>query len=110
MDINHRKFRNFKIFIQFRKAMIDKKELDEILHFVSKRWVDMSRDPQNRAFESLPTNFWMNSIGGKAGNGRWVTMLMYTEDQAEAESFKEVLLRWQSKHASTSDIIQINKK
>ena len=90
--------------------MIDKEKLDEILHFVSKRWVDMIRDQQNKAFESLPTNFWMNSIGGRAGNGRWVTMLMYTEDEAEAESFKEVLLRWQSKHASSSDIIQINKK
>lgn len=90
--------------------MIDKEKLDEILHFVSKRWVDMIRDPQNKAFENLPTNFWMNSIGGRAGNGRWVTMLMYTEDEAEAESFKEVLLRWQSKYASSSDIIQINKK
>ena len=50
--------------------MIDKEKLDEILHFVSKRWVDMIRDPQNKAFESLPTNFWMNSVGGRAGNGR----------------------------------------
>ena len=90
--------------------MINKEELGEILHFVSKRWVDMSRDPQNRAFEILPSSFWMNSIGGKAGNGRWITMLMYTEDPSEAESFKEVLLRWQSKHANSSDVIQINKK
>ena len=90
--------------------MIEKEDLNEVLRFVSKRWVDMSRDPQNKAFESLPTNFWMNSIGGKAGNGRWVTMLMYTEDPTEAESFKEVLLRWQSKYASSPDIIQINKK
>ena len=90
--------------------MIYKEDLNKVLHFVSKRWMDMSHDPQNKAFESLPTNFWMNSVGGRASNGRWVTMLMYTEDEAEAESFKEVLLRWQSKHASSSDIIQINKK
>ena len=37
--------------------MINKEDLNEVLHFVSKRWVDMSRDPQNKAFESLPTNF-----------------------------------------------------
>ncbi|MGQ0638783.1 MAG: hypothetical protein ACT4N1_05475 [Nitrososphaerota archaeon] len=90
--------------------MINKEELDEILHFVSKRWIDMSRDPQNKVFENLPTDFWMNSVGGKAGRGRWITMLMYTEDSAKAESFKEVLLRWQSKHASSSDVIQIGKK
>ncbi|MEX0764416.1 MAG: hypothetical protein WEC35_07590 [Nitrosopumilaceae archaeon] len=69
--------------------MIDKEKLDEILHFVSKRWVNMSRDPQNRAFESLPTNFWMNSIGGRAGNGRWVTMLMYTEDEPKLNPSKK---------------------
>ena len=95
-------------------SMIQKEELDEILHFVSKRWVDLSRDEQNKSFENLPTNFWMNSIGGIAGVGRWVTTLMYTEDESEAESFKEVLLRWQSKHNSTihrsSDLIQIEKK
>ncbi|MBI3841600.1 MAG: hypothetical protein HY295_00365 [Thaumarchaeota archaeon] len=94
--------------------MIDKQGLDEILHFVSKRWVDITRDEKNKAFESLPSGFWMNATGGKAGTGRWVTMLMYTEDTAEAESFKEVLLRWQAKHSAkqqdSSDFIQINKK
>ena len=94
--------------------MIDKQSLDEILHFVSKRWVDISRDEKNKAFESLPSDFWMNATGGIAGNGRWVTMLMYTEDAAEAESFKEVLLRWQAKHSAkqqdSPDLIQINKK
>lgn len=94
--------------------MIDKQSLDEILHFVSKRWVDMSHDEKTRAFESLPSDFWMNATGGKAGNGRWVTMLMYTEDAAEAESFKEVLLRWQTKHNTKQqdlhDLIKINKK
>lgn len=74
--------------------MINKEELGKILHFVSKRWADISRDPQNKAFESLPTDFWTNSVGGKAWRGRWITMLMYTEDNADAESFKEVLLRW----------------
>jgi hypothetical protein len=96
------------------RVMIQKEDLDEILHFVSKRWVDLSRDEQNKSFENLPTDFWMNSIGGKAGTGRWVTTLMYTEDESEAESFKEVLLRWQSKHNSTMhgspDLIQIGKK
>jgi hypothetical protein len=56
----------------------------------------------------------MNSMGGTAGEGKWVTTLMYTEDPQEAESFKEVLLRWQSKHnapkTGPSDLIQIGKK
>lgn len=94
--------------------MITKEELDQILHFVSKRWVDMSRDEKNKAFENMPTDFWMNSMGGTAGPGKWVTMLMYTEDAQEAESFKEVLLRWQAKHNAPrlgpSDLIQIGKK
>lgn len=96
--------------------MIEKEGLDQILHFVSKRWIDMSRDPNHKAFTVLPTDFWMNSIGGSAGKGKWITMLMYTEDQTEAESFKEVLLRWQSKHSGTQkhddslNLIQIGKK
>jgi len=108
-------FAILKCLSQISDTMIQKEELDEILHFVSKRWVDLSRDEQNKSFENLPTNFWMNSIGGKAGTGRWVTTLMYTEDESEAESFKEVLLRWQSKHNlsrqdSSVDLIQIGKK
>ena len=94
--------------------MITKEELDQVLHFVSKRWVDMSRDEKNKAFENMPTDFWMNLMGGTAGEGRWITMLMYTEDAQEAEAFKEVLLRWQSKHNAPklgpSDLIQIGKK
>ncbi len=94
--------------------MITKEELDQILHFVSKRWVDMSRDEKNKAFENMPTDFWMNSMGGTAGPGKWVTMLMYTEDAQEAESFKEVLLRWQAKHNAPkmgpADLIQIGRK
>ena len=95
--------------------MITKEELDEILHFVAKRWVDMSRDINNKAFVNMPTDFWMNSMGGTAGTGKWVTTLMYTENEEEAESFKEVLLRWQSKHNalksdSSSDLIHIGRK
>ena len=94
--------------------MITKEELDQILHFVSKRWIDMSREEKHKAFENMPTDFWMNSMGGTAGPGKWVTMLMYTEDAQEAESFKEVLLRWQAKHNAPkmgpSDLIQIGKK
>ena len=95
--------------------MITKEELDEILHFIAKRWIDMSRDVNNKAFANMPTDFWMNSMGGTAGTGRWVTTLMYTEDAQEADSFKEVLLRWQSKHNTLKsepnlDLIQIGKK
>lgn len=94
--------------------MITKEELDQILHFVSKRWIDMSRDEKHKAFENMPTDFWMNSMGGTAGPGKWVTMLMYTEDAQEAESFKGVLMRWQAKHNAPkmgpSDLIQIGKK
>ena len=94
--------------------MIDKDSLEQILHFVSKRWIDMTRDPQNKALQTLPTEFWMNSVGGKAGKGRWMTMLLYTEDTNEADSLKEVLLRWQSRHEKpslkSSDLIKIDKK
>jgi hypothetical protein len=94
--------------------MITKEELDEVLHFVAKRWIDMSRDPNHKAFENMPTDFWMNSMGGMAGEGRWVTTLMYTENASEAESFKEVLLRWQSRRntlkTESTDLIQIGKK
>jgi hypothetical protein len=93
--------------------MLQKEGLEEIIHFVSKRWIDIIRDPNNKAMKTLPTNFWMNSVGGKAGEGRWVTMLMYTENEEDANAFKEVLLRWQSKgmqKVPDSDLIQIGKK
>ncbi len=77
--------------------MIYRQELEQILHFVAKRWVDITRESDNKAMKSLPTNFWMNSIGGKAGEGRWVTTLMYTESEEDANALKEVLLRWQAK-------------
>ena len=93
--------------------MINKQGLEQILHFVSKRWVDITREPDSKAMKSLPTNFWMNSIGGKAGEGRWVTTLMYTESEEDANALKEVLLRWQAKGLQSkpsSDLIQIGKK
>jgi len=93
--------------------MITKLELEQILQFVSKRWIDISRDPENKAMKTLPSNFWMNSVGGQAGKGRWVTMLMYTEEEADANAFKEVLLRWQSKgmqNKDSPDLIQIKKE
>jgi hypothetical protein len=59
----------------------------------------------------------MNSTGGPAGKGRWITTLMYTENETDANNFKEVLLRWQTKAQQTeshqskpSDLIQINRK
>lgn len=89
--------------------MMTKEQLDQILHFVSKHWVDMSRNA-DQAFKDLPTDFWMNSVGGKDGNGRWITMLMYTDDETEAETLKEVLLRRQTKgQKKSSDLIQIKK-
>ncbi len=92
--------------------MISKEELGQILQFVSKRWTDISREPDNKIMQTLPSNFWMNSVGGKAGKGRWVTVLMYTEEEADANAFKEVLLRWQSKGMQSTpntDLIQIKK-
>ena len=89
--------------------MIDKNELNQILAFVSKRWTDLSRDPDNRALKSLPSDFWMNSIGGPAGKCRWVTTIMYTESEDDANKFKDVLLRWQSKpqQPKSPDLINI---
>ncbi len=93
--------------------MINRQGLEQILHFVSKRWVDITRESDNKAMKSLPSNFWMNSIGGKAGEGRWVTTLMYTENEDDANALKEVLMRWQAKglqNKPSPDLIQIGKK
>ena len=93
--------------------MIDKQGLFQILQFVSNRWIEISKDPENKAIKTLPSNFWMNSVGGKAGNGRWVTMLMYTENEQDADGLREVLLRWQAKGLQEKkgpDLIQIGKK
>ena len=89
--------------------MIEKNELSQILAFVAKRWTDLSRDPENKAVKTLPDTFWMNSIGGPAGKGRWVTTLMYTENEDAANRFKDVLLRWQSMQlqSKSSDLVQI---
>ena len=97
----------------FFSNMIDRPELEQILHFVSKRWIDITRDPENKAMKTVPTNFWMNSIGGSAGKGRWVTMLMYTENEADANTFKDVLMKWQAmgmQKNSAPDLIQIKKQ
>ena len=93
--------------------MIEREELEQILYFISKRWIDITKDPENKTIGKLPTNFWMNSVGGKAGKGRWVTALMYTENEADASAFKEVLLRWQAKGMEKSnapDLIQLGKR
>ena len=101
---------NFKIRIHPTSHMIDKNELNQILAFVSKKWTDLSRDPDNKALKSLPSAFWMNSLGGPTGNkGRWVTTIMYTENEDEANKFKDVLMRWQSKpqQPKAPDLVQI---
>jgi hypothetical protein len=96
--------------------MIQKEELDQILNFVASRWNVTVQEPNNKAMESLPNDFWMNSIGGKtAKGGFWVTTIMYTENEADAAGFKEVLLRWQNKGNDKNkekgpDLIQIGKK
>jgi hypothetical protein len=96
--------------------MIQKEELEQILNFVASRWTEATKDPNNKAMEPLPSDFWMNSIGGKtAKKGYWVTTLMYTENEADAEAFKQVLLRWQAKGQDKDrdkgpDLIQIGKK
>ena len=99
--------------IHARTNMLEKNELNQILAFISKRWTDLSRDPDNKALKTLPSDFWMNSLGGPAGsNGRWVTTIMYTENEDDANKFKEVLLRWQSKpqQPKSPDLIQISGK
>lgn len=96
--------------------MIQKEELEQILNFVANQWISTSKDPNNKAMGTLPSDFWMNSIGGKtAKKGYWVTTLMYTENKEDAESFKQVLLRWQAKGQDKDrdkgpDLIQIGKK
>ncbi len=96
--------------------MIQREELEQILNFVAKRWMEVTQDPNSKPMENLPSDFWMNSVGGKtAKNGFWVTSLMYTENEADAANFKEVLLRWQTKGQDKDrdkgpDLIQIGKK
>lgn len=78
--------------------MIQKGDLGKVMNFVASRWVAESRDPNSKIMADLPSDFWMNSVGGKTTNGGfWVTSLMYTESEADAAAFREVLLRWQSR-------------
>ena len=95
--------------------MIDKQALDQILEVVSKRWMEMAGDPDNKAFQTLPGDFWMNAAGGRAGGGKWVTMLMYTENDSDANTFREVLQKWQMKGSQPRqepgpDLIKIGRK
>lgn len=93
--------------------MIQKKEMAQILRFVSKRWDEIAENSQSHVMTTLPDTFWMNSVGGRAGKGRWITMLMYTESEADADAFKEVLLRWQTKMTQKQegpDLIQIGNR
>jgi len=96
--------------------MIQKEELEQILNFVASRWTEATKDPNNKAMEILPSDFWMNSVGGKtAKKGYWITTLMYIENEEDAEAFKQVLLRWQAKGQDKDrdkgpDLIQIGKK
>ncbi|MGI9566819.1 MAG: hypothetical protein ACR2LL_07390 [Nitrosopumilus sp.] len=94
--------------------MIQREELEQILRFVASRWNEVTKDTDSKVMETLPSDFWMNSVGGKtAKNGYWITTLMYTENETDAASFKEVLLRWQAKGNDKDkgpDLIQIGKK
>ena len=78
--------------------MIEKDDLGKVMSFVASRWAAESRDPDSKLMSDLPNDFWMNSVGGKTANGGfWITTLMYTESEADAAAFREVLLRWQSR-------------
>lgn len=92
------------------------------MNFVAGRWVLESRNSDSKVLAGLPSDFWMNSVGGKTANGGfWVTTLMYTENEADAAAFREVLLRWQSRGSNKNeapgggvretgpDLIQISK-
>ena len=103
--------------------MIDKEELIQVMKFVSEYWEKLKNDPDNDALKILPSKFWMKSLGGPVGNdkaikGRWVTTLMYIEDEEMEKAFREVLTRWQTKGQQTGtdlptkspDLIQIGKR
>ena len=102
--------------------MIDKPELDLILSYIIEYWNNLRNDPENEAMKLLPSKFWMKSLGGPVGKnekqkGRWITTLMYTENDEMADAFKEVLMRWQAKGQQQSvelptkspDLIKINR-
>ncbi|CAI9831532.1 MAG: hypothetical protein MPI95_01645 [Nitrosopumilus sp.] len=93
--------------------MIGSEEMGRILRFVADRWVRVADGREPKPLVGLPGRFWMNSVGGRtAKGGFWVTSLMYTENEADAAAFREVLLRWQSRGAEEKkgpDLIQIGK-
>ena len=102
--------------------MIDKPELDMILSYIIEYWNNLRDDSENEAIKIPPSKFWMKSLGGPVGNkekqkGRWITTLMYTEDDGLAQAFKEVLMRWQAKGqqqgldlpTKSPDLIKINR-
>ena len=103
--------------------MIDKEELGQILKFVSEYWEKLRDEPDNDSLKVLPSKFWMKSLGGPVGNeksvkGRWVTTLMYIEDEDMEKAFREVLTRWQAKGqqngndlpTKSPDLIQIGRR
>jgi hypothetical protein len=103
--------------------MIDKEELAQILKFVSEYWEKLREEPENDSLKVLPSKFWMKSLGGPVGNersvkGRWVTTLMYIEDEGMEKAFREVLARWQAKGqqngtdlpTKSPDLIQIGRR
>lgn len=93
--------------------MLNKDGLKQVMEFVSQRWIEISSSPDSKVMSILPSDFWMNSVGGKAGNGRWITTLMYTESDEDAEAFKAVLQRWQAKgmkKQDAPDLIQISNR
>ncbi len=45
--------------------MIQREELEQILNFVANRWIEVTKDPNSKTLENLPSDFWMNSVGGK---------------------------------------------
>ena len=102
--------------------MIDKEELGQIMKFVSEYWEKLKNDPDNEALKILPSKFWMKSLGGPVGTeeskGRWVTTLMYLEDEEMEKAFREVLARWQAKGqqkatdlpTKSPDLIQISRR
>ncbi len=112
----HLNFSNFKIKRYNNRLVIQREELEQILNFIAKRWVEVTKNPNDKTLENLPSDFWMNSVGGKtAKNGYWITTLMYTENEADAASFKDVMLWWQAKGNDKDkdkgpDLIQIGKK
>lgn len=77
--------------------MLDQNGAGQIINAVARRWDEIAKDPDNKAFAPLPGRFWMNAAGGRAGAGKWVTVLMYTENDADAEAFRSVLQRWQAR-------------